>query len=165
MNVVGNDFDESIVTHLRLNRIFHLYPKPDGGFDYRLTPLPKRGLFQGVARPTAPWRSTCSAMLASPMCDRWGLLNLALADRPMPLHARTDRPRTPIRCASRRATGSSMFLGALPQAARPPASDIILVVDAPLSRGPCCSVARVQPSYFVLMRNRIIAEGKACGSR
>ena len=163
VNVVGNDFDESIVTHLRRNGIFHLYPKPDGGFDYRLTPLPKRGLFQGVARHSALAFYLLRNVGITDVLDRMGL-NLALADRPMPPHVgHTDSDPNPVRVAESNRV-IDWFLGALPQAACLPASDIILVVDAPRPElYDAAALARVQPSYFVLMRNRIIAEGKARG--
>ena len=51
--VVGNDFDESVYAHRHRNGIFHLYPRPDGGFDHRLTPLPAPGLLERIARRSA----------------------------------------------------------------------------------------------------------------
>ena len=116
-----------------------------------------------VWRATARWRSTCSAMSASPMCwTGWGSIwrwpigqCLRTSDTP-------TRPH-PVRVAESNRV-IDWFLGALPQAACLPASDIILVVDAPRPElYDAAALARVQPSYFVLMRNRIIAEGKARG--
>src|SRR5262245_31556815 len=53
VSVVGNDFDESVHAHRRRNGIYHLYPTPDGGFDFRLTPLPPPGLAEQVLRQSA----------------------------------------------------------------------------------------------------------------
>src|SRR5262245_4814950 len=50
VNVVGNDFDQSIFTHRVRNGIFHLYPKSGGEFDHRLTPLPPPGLAERILR-------------------------------------------------------------------------------------------------------------------
>ena len=53
VNVVGNDFDESVFEHRGRNGLFHLYPQADGSFDYKLTPLSTAGLIQRVLRQSA----------------------------------------------------------------------------------------------------------------
>ena len=163
VNVVGNDFDESVVTHRRRNGIFHLYPKPDGGFDYRLTPLPEPGLFQRIVRHSAlAFYLIRNVGLTNVLMDMG--INLALADQAMPRHVgHTDSDANPARVEE----GNQVidwFLGALPEAACLPAGDIVLVIDAPRPQVyDAGALAAVQSSYFVMMRNRIIAKARARG--
>ena len=163
VNVVGNDFDESIFDYRRRNGIFHLYPKPDGGFDYRLTPLPSPGIFQRAARHSALAFYLIRNVGITNVLDRMGI-NLALAEPAMPPHVgHTDSNASPARVADGNRV-IDWFLDALPQAACLPPGDIVLLVDAPRPElyDPDM-LATVRTSYFVLMRNRIIAQGKARG--
>src|SRR5215468_7543823 len=160
VNVVGNDFDESVVTHRRRNGIFHLYPKPDGGFDYRLTPLPEPGLLQRLARHSALAFYLIRNVGLTNLLDRMGI-NFALADQAMPPHVgHTDSDANSARVEEGNRV-MDWFLGALPEAACLPASDIVLVVDAPRPQlYDAGALAAVQSSYFVLMRKRIIAKAR-----
>jgi len=163
VNVVGNDFDESVFANRRRNGIFHLYPKPEGGFDYRLTPLPKPGLFQRVARHSALAFYLIRNVGVTNVLERMGI-NLALAEPAMPRYVgHTESDANPARVEEGNRV-IDWFLGALPQAACLPPGDIVLVVDAPRPElyDPNM-LAVVRTSYFVLMRNRIIAEARARG--
>jgi hypothetical protein len=51
--IVGNDFDESVFANRIRNGIFHLHPKPGGGFDHVLTPQPPMRLSERIARNSA----------------------------------------------------------------------------------------------------------------
>lgn len=163
VNVVGNDFDESVVTHRRRNGIYHLYPKLDGGFDYRLTPLPTPGLLEHVARRSALALYLIRNVGIANLLSKMGI-NLAMAEPPMPPHVgHTDSNAHPARVEEGYRV-IDWFLGTLPQAACLPPSDIVLVVDAPRPElYEPHMLALVRASYFVVMRNRIIAEGRTRG--
>jgi hypothetical protein len=163
VNVVGNDFDESIVTHRGRNGIFHLYPRADGGFDHGLTPLPEPGLFRTMARHSALAFYLFRNLRITNLLQRMGI-KAALADEAMPPHVgHTSADPNPRRVEE----GNQVidwFLNTLPQAACLPASDIVLVVDAPRpGLYEAAALAQVQRSYFVLMRNQIIAEARTRG--
>ncbi len=51
--VVGNDFDESVFAKRQRNGFFHLHPKPGGGFDFTLSPVPPMRITEHVARNSA----------------------------------------------------------------------------------------------------------------
>src|SRR4051812_26195055 len=53
VSVVGNDFDESVFGNRLRDGFFHLHPKPDGGFDFRLSPVPPMRLAERAARHSA----------------------------------------------------------------------------------------------------------------
>ena len=163
VNVVGNDFDESVFANRRRNGIFHLYPKPDGGFDYRLTPLQHPGFFQRAARHSALAFYLVRNVGLTNVLDRMGI-NLALAEPAMPPHVgHTESNAHPARVEEGHRV-IDWFLGTLPQAACLAPADIVLVVDAPRPElyDPH-TLALVRTSYFVVMRNRIIAEGRTRG--
>ena len=99
--VVGNDFDESVFEHRLRDGIYHLYPLPDGSFDYRFTPLPEPGPIERVLRHSA---------LALYLARNVGITNMVDWFRPSAANAQTDMsatpPPPPIRRASMRDTGS-----------------------------------------------------------
>src|SRR5262249_46578476 len=53
ISVVGNDFDESVFANRQRNGFFHLHPKPEGGFDFLLSPVPPMGIVERVGRNSA----------------------------------------------------------------------------------------------------------------
>ncbi len=53
VTIVGNDFDESVYAHRLRDGIFHLYPRPGGGFDFALTPPHAPGIGERLARNSA----------------------------------------------------------------------------------------------------------------
>lgn len=163
VNVVGNDFDESVFANRRRNGIFHLYPKPEGGFDYRLTPLQTPGLFQRVARNSALAFYLIRNVGITNLLDRMGI-NLAMAEPPMPANVgHTDSNANPARVEESNRV-IDWFLSTLPQAACLSPNDIVLVVDAPRPElYEPHMLAAVRTSYFVVMRNRIMAEGRVRG--
>jgi hypothetical protein len=163
VNIVGNDFDESVVSHRDRDGLFNLYPKPDGGFDHRLTPLPTPGLLQSIARHSALALYLVRNVKITSVLTNVGF-NIARADQTMPRYVgHTSSDASPARVEE----GDRVidwFLDALPAAACLSAGDIILVVDAPRPEVyDVGALASVQSSYFVLMRKRIIAEARARG--
>jgi hypothetical protein len=162
--VVGNDFDESVYAHRRRNGIFHLYPRPEGGFDYRLTSLPAPGLLERIARRSA---------LALYLMRNVGITNVIAETLRINLaQAAPQRDRyvgnTPADANSARvAEGEQViawFLDTLPGAACLAARDIVLVVDAMRPQiYDDNALKAVRTSYFNLMRAKLIADAAARG--
>jgi hypothetical protein len=158
--VVGNDFDESVVDHRRRDGIYHLYPEPDGSFDYRLTPLPEPGFVERVLRHSA---------IALYLARNVGVSNVIGWFRPSAANAQsgyvghTAAAADPARLDEGQRV-IAWFLNALPQAACLAPRDIALVVDAPRAQiyNPA-ELAAVRTSYFVQMRTRLISEAKKLG--
>jgi SGNH hydrolase-like domain, acetyltransferase AlgX len=159
--VVGNDFDESVYAHRRRNGIFHLYPRADGGFDYRLTPLPAPGLVQRVARRSALALYLMRNVGISEFLGNMGI-SVALAAGPDDRYVgNTLADANPARVAEGEQV-IAWFLETLPGAACLPARDIVLVVDA--MRPPIYDdneLRAARASYFGRMRARLIAEAAA----
>jgi hypothetical protein len=158
--IVGNDFDESVFEHRRRDGIYHLYPRPDGSFDYRLTPLPDPGPIERVLRHSA---------LALYLARNVGVSNVVDWFRPNAANAQTDYVGHTAAAAdpARLDEGYRViawFLDALPQAACLLPHNVALVVDAPRPQlyDPA-ELAAVQTSYFVQMRTRLISEAKRLG--
>jgi hypothetical protein len=162
VNVVGNDFDESIVDHRRRNGLFHLYPAPHGGFDYRLTPLPEPGLAERVLRRSA---------LALYLMRNVGINNLISNIGIRPAQAEpanrhvghTDADANPARLEEGQRV-IDWFVATLPQAACLAPADIVIVVDAPRPQlyDPAARAA-VETSYFAQMRRHLIARAREVG--
>jgi hypothetical protein len=158
--IVGNDFDESIADHRRRDGIYHLYPKSDGSFDYRLTPLRPPGPIESVLRHSA---------LALYLARNVGVSNVIGWFRPRAANAQsgyvghTAAAADPARLDEGQRV-IAWFLGALPQAACLSAGEIVLVVDAPRPQlyDPA-ELAAAQTSYFGRMRARLISEAKTRG--
>jgi hypothetical protein len=158
--IVGNDFDESVYGHRRRDGIYHLYPTPDGSFDYRLTPLPAPGLIERVLRHSA---------LALYLARNVGVSNVIGWFRPSAANAQADYIGHTAAAAdpARVDEGQRViawFLDTLPQAACLAPRDIVLVVDAarPQLYNPV-DLASAQASYFGKMRTRMISEAKTHG--
>jgi hypothetical protein len=166
VNVVGNDFDESIFTHRARNGIFHLYPRSDGGFDHKLTPLPPAGLVERILRRSALALYLMRNVGITGVIANMGI-NLARAE---PQQARGYVGQTNVDSSPARIEEGhrviEWFLGALPQAACLPADDIVIVVDTarPAVYDPG-ALAATRASYFGRMRQRLIEQAKARGFR
>jgi len=160
--VVGNDFDESVHAHRLRNGIHHLYPRPDGGFEFKLTPLPAPGLIERIARNSA---------LALYLVRNVGIANLVPRFAPAPANA-----AEPVRYVgntlaradpARLAEGERViawFLDALPSEACLAPRNIVLVVDAirpELYDNAALAAARM--TYFGRMRATLIAQAAARG--
>ncbi len=164
VNVVGNDFDESIYAHRRRNGLFNLYPTPAGGFEYKLTPLPPPGLAERVLR-----RSALALYLMRNVGITYVILELGI--RPaqaqpqrMPRYVgHTDTQATPATIAEGKQV-IDWFLDTLPGAACLAPRDIIIVVDSPRPQiyDPA-TLAAVRMSYFGQMRARLIAQASERG--
>jgi hypothetical protein len=164
VNVVGNDFDESVFAHRQRNGLFNLYPQPDGSFDYKLTPLPPPGLVQRVLRQSAlalylarnvgvsgatDWFRPSQARADTNWTGRFVGHTAAAADA-----ARIDEGERVIAWA----------LAALPKAACLPARDIVIVVDAMRPEiYDDNALAEARTSYFGRMRAKLIADARTAG--
>jgi hypothetical protein len=161
--VVGNDFDESIFAHRKRDGIHHLYPRPDGGFDFKLTPAPEAGLIERVLRHSALAlylaRNARIANLAE-----WLKISPAKAGEDPDLYVgQTLAAADPARIAEGERV-IAWFLAALPQAASLAPRDILIVVDGmrPQLYEPEAHAA-AQASYFGRMRARLISDARAQG--
>jgi hypothetical protein len=160
VTVVGNDFDESLYAHRQRDGIFHLYPRPDGSFELRLTPLAAPGFGTRILRHSA---------LALYLARNVGEPNAVDWFRPEPADApggyvgQTAAAADPVRLDEGRRV-IAWFLDALPQAACLQTPDIVLVVDAarPELYDPV-SLAETRTSYFGAMRARLMSDARARG--
>ena len=160
VTVVGNDFDESVYSHRRRNGIFHLHPRADGGFDYRLTPLPPQGVVERIMRRSA---------LALYLMRNVGITRIiadlginmahAAAEHVGQTEATAELPR--IEEGHR---VIDWFLDALPRAACLPPSSIIIVVDSARPQlYDRASLTSTRTSYFGQMQSRILEQAKSRG--
>lgn len=162
VNVVGNDFDQSVFVHRLRNGIYHLHPRPDGGFDYKLTPLPAPGLVERVMR---------RSVLALYLMRNVGITNLIAQMGINPAQAaqagryvgQTEANADSARIAEGHRV-IDWFLDVLPQAGCLSPGEITIVVDSPRPEvyDPA-ALAEVPASYFGQMRARIIAQARARG--
>jgi hypothetical protein len=160
VNVVGNDFDESVFQHRLRNGIHHLYPRSDGGFDYKLTPLPAPGLVERITRRSALALYLMRNMDITRLLARMGI-NPARAE---PRYVgNTDATADPARVDEGYRV-IDWFLAELPRAACLAPRDIVIVVDGTRpDLYVASSLAAAQTSYFVLMRQRLIAQARDDG--
>ncbi len=164
VNVVGNDFDESLYTHRKRDGLFHLYPQPDGTFDYKLTPLPAPSVVERIARHSA---------LSLYLARNVGVSNVINLFRSGETKAATNQSRYYVgntladANATRIDEGEKViawFVEALPKAACLAAKDIVIMVDAIRSEIYDDAPHRAAPmSYFGLMRQRLISEASTRG--
>jgi hypothetical protein len=160
VSVVGNDFDESVYAHRRRNGIHHLHPRPEGGFDDKLTPLPPAGLVERISRRSALALYLLRNVGIAAVLGRPGS-NLAQPEGRFV--GQTEAEADPARVEEGHRV-IDWFLGELPGAACLPARDIVIVVDTPRPDVyDARSLVAAQTSYFGLMRQRIISEAKARG--
>jgi SGNH hydrolase-like domain, acetyltransferase AlgX len=162
--VVGNDFDESVYAHRRRNGIFHLYPRAEGGFDHRLTPLPAPGLLERIARRSALALYLMRNVGITNVIAETLRINLAQA---APQGDRYVGNTSADANSARVAEGEQViawFLDTLPGAACLAARDIVLVVDAMRPQiYDDNALKAVRTSYFNLMRAKLIADAAARG--
>jgi hypothetical protein len=164
VSVVGNDFDQSVFAHRQRNGIYHLYPRTDGGFDHRLTPLPPPSLAERTMRQSA---------LALYLMRNVGITNV-IAGMGINLAQAADQDRyvghTEANADMARIDEGyrviDWFLDALPRAACLPPSNIVIVVDAARPQlYDTAALAATQTSYFGQMRRRILEQANARGFR
>lgn len=172
--VIGNDFDESVYAHRVREGIYHLHPRADGGFDYRLTPAPPLGIAERVARHSAlalylirnaelPYAIFRLRHLLGTWRRHLLGVTVARAETATPYVGGARAGTEPAEIAEGRAV-LAWFLDALPRAACLPPSQITLVVDAlrPMSDDPA-QTAAARASYFGQLRDVTIAEAAAKG--
>jgi len=166
VNVVGNDFDESIVDHRRRNGLFHLYPTPQGGFDYRLTPLPEPRMAERVLRRSVLALYLMRNVGITNLIANMGIRVAAAEPQRASRHVgHTEAEASPARLEEGHRV-IDWFLEALPQAACLAPADIVIVVDGPRPElyDPA-ALAEAQTSYFAKMRSRLIARARALDFR
>ncbi len=169
--IVGNDFDESVYSHRLRGGIYHLHPRTDGGFDYRLTPQAAHGLFDRILRHSS---------LALYLVHNVGILGLvelflsdpaayvgnsAIVSKPTAYVGNTAADAGSERLAEGERV-IAWFLETLPSAACLPPEDILLVVDAMRPQVyDNAALAAAKTSYFGRMRQSLMARARARGFR
>jgi hypothetical protein len=162
---VGNDYDESVVTHRKRNGFFHLYPRSDGGYDYKLTPLGPPSIAERILRRSALALYLMRNVGISALLDRFGFdpAHAALAD-PSPFVGNTSSDANPARIKEGEEV-IAWFVTALSKAACLPPQNIVIVVDAmrpEIYEGDdALTAARV--TYFSRMRESLMAAAKERG--
>jgi hypothetical protein len=159
--VVGNDFDESVFAHRARDGIHHLYPKPEGGFDFRLTPPRAPGLLGTIARHSALALYVARTINIVYLLHRCGA---AQAQAPQQTYVGNTSASA---SAARLAEGEAVidwFVGALAKAACLAPKDIVLAVDAmrPQIYDPA-SLAPARETYYGRMRASLIAKAAGAG--
>ena len=163
--VVGNDFDESVYAHRRRNGIFHLYPRPDGGFDYRLTPLPRSSLAERILRRSALALYLMRNVGISDLISMIGINMAQAAEAGERYVGNTLAEANPARVAEGEAV-IAWFLTTLPGAACLSPDQIVLAVDAMRPQlYDDNALAAARTSYFGRMRAKLIADATARGFR
>jgi SGNH hydrolase-like domain, acetyltransferase AlgX len=162
--VVGNDFDESIYEHRRRNGIFHLYPRADGGLDYKLTPLPEPALWERIARRSALLHYIVRNAGWAELVQLFQLIRYPDATaKQTPFVGNTSAEADPARLAEGEQV-IAWFLDALPQAACLSPSDIVLTIDAMRPEiYDDITLATAGSSYFGRMRAELISSAHAKG--
>jgi hypothetical protein len=163
VTVVGNDFDESVYAHRQRDGIYHLHPRPGGGFDFKLTPLPEPSSFERILRHSA---------LALYLARNVGVGNVGEWLKPRAAHAADERAgyvgnTSAAADPTRIAEGEQViewFLATLPKAASLAPRDIVIVVDGMRPElYNTAALASAQGSYFGQMRASLIQQAKAQG--
>jgi hypothetical protein len=161
--VVGNDFDESVYPHRRRNGIFHLYPRLDGGFDYRLTPLPRPSLAERILRRSALALYLMRNVGISDLISMIGINMAQAAEAGERYVGNTLAEANPARVAEGEAV-IAWFLTTLPGAACLSPDEIVLTVDAMRPQlYDDNALAAARTSYFGRMRAKLIADATARG--
>jgi hypothetical protein len=159
--VVGNDFDESVYPHRARDGIHHLYPRADGGFDYRLTPLPPPGLIERVARHSALALYLLRNVKVLGLLRQFGFATAQAA--PGPYVANTSAEAGTARITEGEQV-IDWFVRELPAAACLGAKDIVLVIDAARPNiYDAASLESTRGTYFGLLRASLIAKARAAG--
>jgi hypothetical protein len=165
VSIVGNDFDESVVTHRKRNGFFHLYPRPDGGFDYELTPLPPPSLAERALRRSALALYLLRNVGVAALIENVGFnpAHAALAD-PSSSVGNTSSDASPARVKEGEDV-IAWFVTALSQAACLPPQSIVLVVDAmrPEVYIGDDALAAARVTYFSRMREAVMAAARQKG--
>jgi hypothetical protein len=157
VSVVENDFNESVHAHRSRDGIYHLYPRPDGNFEFKLTPLPESGALQWVLRHSALALYLARNVGVAQLLDRWRYSPAGFGSG----HAVAA---TPVSIDEGQAV-IDWFLAALPKAAALAPSDIVIAVDAERPRGvgaPPVPYSRHQ-SYFQALRTSLIEAARTMG--
>jgi hypothetical protein len=160
VSVGANDFDESLYARRSHNGFFHLYQRPDGQFDHKLTPFSSPVVIQNLARHSALAVYLLRNVGVNELIRRVGIHPI-----PTPTHvenrsaeARSERLRDSMRVID-------WFVDALPGAACLPPKSIMLVIDAlrPQIYGGDAGIKAAENSYFARMRVALMTAAKAKG--
>jgi hypothetical protein len=163
VNVVGNDFDESVYANRRRDGIYHLYRRADGGFDWKLTPLASPGPIEQAARRSALAIYLARNVRVSGFLHWFRPSAANAADAMPPYVGNTSADANPARVAEGRQV-IQWFLSELPQAACLSPREIVIVVDAIRPVGSDATARTIaQASYFGQMRSTLIGAATARG--
>jgi SGNH hydrolase-like domain, acetyltransferase AlgX len=160
--VVGNDFDESMFRHRQRDGIHHLHPRADGGFDYKLTPLPPPPLIERIAR-----NSALALYLVRNVGVARALANIGIRPAQAAASDRYVGATLADAGTERVAEGEKViawFLDALPGAACLAPREIVIVLDAIRPQiYDDNALAAARTSYFGRMRAKLMSEAAARG--
>ena len=162
VTVVGNDFDESIHAHRKRDGVFHLYPRREGGFDFKLTPLPAPSLVEAMARHSALILYLVRNVgIAQRIGSLWRFPAMAA---PPPYVGNTEAAADPTRIAEGEQV-IEWFVDTLPKEACLPPHSIVLVIDAmrPEIYGGEAALSIARTSYFSRMRSSLMAAARSRG--
>ena len=162
VTVVGNDFDESIQAHRKRDGFFHLYPRPDGGFDFKLTPLPPPSFLEAMARHSALILYLVRNLgIAQRIGSLWQSPAMAA---PTPYVGNTEAAADPARIAEGEQV-IAWFVDTLPKEACLPPHSIVLVIDAmrPEIYDGEAALSIARASYFSRMRSSLMAAARSRG--
>jgi hypothetical protein len=163
VNIVGNDFDESLFPKRLRDGLFHLYERPDKTFEYKLTPLQPPSLTERAFRNSA---------LALYFARNLGMRSLVNWFRPQDAKAEGQITQfvgmTPAAASPERLDEGhriiAWFLDTLAKEACVDPRNIVLVVDAPRPHlYDADSLAFARTSYFGKMRSRLISDASTRG--
>jgi SGNH hydrolase-like domain, acetyltransferase AlgX len=161
VTIVGNDFDESVYPHRLRDGIYHLYPRPDGRFDYELTPPHAVRLPERVARNSALALYLVRNVGVGSLVREFGVAPANAAGGPPKYVGNTLAAADPARITEGEQV-IAWFLDALPREACLQPRDIVLVVDAirpQIYEEAALGAAR--DSYFGRMRAALMEQARA----
>lgn len=178
INVVGNDFDESVYEHRHRDGLFNLHRKADGSFDWTLTPVQPPGPFEAIARHSALALYLARNVGVPRLLDIFkvsranaqGAGSVGIADSVgntdlignTGFVGNTEAAAPPARVEEGYAV-IDWFVDAMGRLCVKPA-DLVLAVDAPRPQiYDERALAEAQTSYFGLMRTRLIERARARG--
>lgn len=163
VTIVGNDFDESVYPHRLRDGIHHLYPRPDGRFDYELTPPHPIRLPERIARNSALALYLVRNVGVANLLHQFGV-GAANADPSAQKYVgNTLAAADPERVAEGERV-IAWFLDALPRESCLAARDIVLVLDAIRPQiYDERALATARSSYFGRMRATLMEQARARG--
>ena len=161
--VNGTDFDQSVYRHRPRDGLYQLYPRSDGGFDLKLTPLPEPGVIERILRHSALALYLARNVGISRLLDQFRIGKAQAAQAADDYVGNTPAAADAARVKEGEAV-IAWFLATLPHAAMLAPRDILIVVDA---MRPAiydeAAFKNAQQSYFGQMRTKLISDAHSQG--